>query len=162
MIWLFVFFLKAMCVIVYSKTFVLIKNVKIKILFDNEIEINCIHKRFVDEINLFIRYKTIMSMIMTTNNNVKFVKMCDDLKIRLKKTIIITSIFVIFKLNYDVILEWFFERVARISNTNINDESSKLMMYLNDEFTRVFFLAILINHSRNRETNIVFVVEFLN
>ena len=154
--------LKAMCVVACSKTFVSIENVKVKTLFDNEVEINCINKRLVDEANLFIRHETIMSMIATTNDNVKFVKVCDDLKVRLREVIIITSIFVILKSNHDLILERFFERVARMSSTNMNDESLKLVMHFDDEFTRVFFLVVSINHSRNRETNIVFVVESLN
>ena len=135
---------------------------KIKILFYNEIKINCTNKRLVDETNLFICYKTILLIIIITNDNVKFVKICDNLKIRLKKTIIIISIFVIFKSNYNLIFEQFFKRVVRMSNTNINDEFLKLIMYFDNKFIKVSFLVASINHLKNREINIVFVVEFLN
>ena len=87
-----------MCVIICSKTFVSIKNVKTKFLFDNKIKINYINKCLVNEINLFIRHETIILIIITRNNNVKFVKIYNNLKIRLRKIIIIISIFVIFKI----------------------------------------------------------------
>ena len=74
-------FLKTMCVVICSKAFVFVDDVKVKTLFDNEVEINCINKKLTNEVDLSIRHETIMFMIVVIENNVKFVDICDDLEI---------------------------------------------------------------------------------
>ena len=50
-----VVFFRSMYVIVCSTMNVLINNVKIKILFDNNVEINYMSKKLIDATQLFIR-----------------------------------------------------------------------------------------------------------
>jgi hypothetical protein len=151
-----------MCVIVYLKTFVTIENVKIKILFDNEIEINCISKRLIDETELIVRHDIAMFMIIVIDDCAKFVNICDDLKVRLKNAHIIISIFVIEKSDHDLILRKFFERATRMSSVNMNDELLKLMIHFDDDDIKIFFLIVTINHSRNRKSDISFKIKSLN
>ena len=52
-----------MYVVVCSIMNVLIKNVKVKTLFDNNVEIDCMSKKLTNSTQLFIRQKTNIIMI---------------------------------------------------------------------------------------------------
>ena len=48
-------FLRLMYVVVYSIVSIMIENIKIKAMFNNEAEINCMFKRLINAVQLFVR-----------------------------------------------------------------------------------------------------------
>ena len=96
-------------------------------------------------------------------NRAYFIKMCDEVKINLKKAVVITFIFVVEQSDHDLILKRFFVRASQMQNTNMNDESLKMMIYSDDDTKKNFFFAISAQHSRNKDADFIFQrMKFLN
>ena len=72
-----------------------IKNVKVKAFFNNNVEINYIIKKLTQKTLLLIRKETIISLIIIIENKTCFLNVCNNVKIRLEKVIVIIFIFVI-------------------------------------------------------------------
>ena len=141
---------------------VLINDVKIKILFDNDIKINCMSKKLIDAMQFFIRQKISIVIINFINKRARFFDICESIFVNNKNIIISTLIFVIERSNYNFLLNFFFQRIARMNVVNINNNSLKMILYsLNDE-KRINFLKVSVKHINNKNKKFVFVFETLN
>ena len=67
-----VIFLRLMYVVVCSIVNIMIENLKIKAMFNNEAEINCMFKRLIDAAQLFIRQNINIIMINIINERARF------------------------------------------------------------------------------------------
>ena len=85
-----------------------LRNIKIKIIFNNNTKINYISKNFANKINLVIRKNVFILLVEITRARVCFEEIIKDAKILIEKIIIYIFIFVIFRLNYKILLNRFF------------------------------------------------------
>ena len=155
-------FFRSMYVVVCSTMNVLIDDVKIKALFDNDVEINCMSKKLIDATQLFIRQKINIVIINFIDERVYFFDVCESIFVNIENIIISTFIFVIKRLNHDFFLNRFFQRIARMNIVNINDDSLKMMLHsLNDE-KQINFLKMFVKYINNKNEKFVFVFETLN
>ena len=65
-------FLRFMYVVICSIVNVMIKNIKIKAIFNNETEINCIFKRLTDAAQLFVHQNINIIIINIINEQARF------------------------------------------------------------------------------------------
>ena len=139
-----------------------IDDVKIKTLFDNDVEINCMSKKLIDATQLFIRQKINIIIINFINERVRFFNVCESIFVNIKNIIISTFIFVIKRSNHDFFLDCFFQRIACINIININNDLLKMILHsLNDE-KRMNFLKMSAEHINNKNKKFVFIFEILN
>ena len=123
-----------MYVIVCLTMNVSINNVKIKTLFNNDVEINYMSKKLIDATQLFIRQKINIVMMNFINERVHFFDVCELIFVNIKNIIILIFIFVIERSNHDLFFDRLFQRIARINVVNMNDDSLKMILHsLNDE-----------------------------
>jgi len=85
-----------------------LKDVKIKIIFDNNAKISCINKSFANNINLVIRQDIFILLIEVTRARARFEEIVKNTKISIEKIIIYIFIFVVSRLNYEILLKQFF------------------------------------------------------
>ena len=96
------------------------------------------------------------------NEHARFFDIYKSIFISIESIIILISIFVIERSNYEFFLDRFFQRIARINVVNINDDSLKIMLHsLNDE-KRINFLKIFTKYVNNKNEKFVFVFKTLN
>ena len=96
------------------------------------------------------------------NERVRFFDVCESMFINIENIIISISIFVIKRSNHELFLDRFFQRIARMSVVNMNNDSLKIMLHsLNDE-KRINFLKIFAEHVSNKNEKFVFVFKTLN
>ena len=123
-----------MYIVVYSTMNVFIDNVKIKMLFDNDVEINCMSKKLIDATQLFIRQKINIIIMSFIDERARFFNVCESIFVNIENIIISTFIFVIERSNHDLFLNRFFQRIVHMNIINMNNDSLKMMLYLlNDE-----------------------------
>ena len=152
----------SMYAVVCSTMNVSIDDVKIKTLFDNNVEINCMSKKLIDATQLFIRQKINIIMINFINERARFFNVCESIFVSIESIIIFAFIFVIERSNYDFLLDRFFQRIVRMNIININDDSLKMILHsLNDE-KRMNFLKVPAEHINNKNEKFVFVFKTLN
>ena len=157
-----VVFFRSMYAVVYSTMNVSIKNVKIKTLFNNDVEVNCMLKKLTNSTQLFIRQNINIVMMSFTDERVRFFDVCESMFINIKNIIISIFIFVIERSNHELLLNRFFQRIARMNVVNMNDDSLKMMLHsLNDE-KRINFLKVFAEHVSNKNEKFVFVFKILN
>ena len=154
--------LYSMYAVVCSTINVSIKNIKIKTLFDSDVEINCILKRLTNSTQLFIRQKINIVMMSFINERVRFFDVCESIFINIENIIISIFIFVIKQSNHEFFLNCFFQRIARMNVVNMNHDLLKMILHsLNDE-KRVNLLKIFAEHVSNKNEKFVFVFKTLN
>ncbi len=81
-----------------------LKNIKIKAIFNNNAKINCINKNFANKTNLIIRQNIFILLIEITRARICFEEIIKNAKILIEKIIIYIYIFVVFRFNYDILL----------------------------------------------------------
>ena len=127
-------FLYSMYVVVCSTMNMSIDDVKIKTLFNNNVEINCILKKLIDATQLFIRQKINIIMMNFINEHIRFFNVCELIFINIENIIISTFIFVIERSDHDFLFNRFFQRIIYINVINMNNNSLKIMLHsLNNE-----------------------------
>ena len=84
---------------------VFIDDIKIKTLFDNNIEINCMSKRLIDATQLLIRQKINIIMMNFINERAHFFDVCESIFINIENIIISISIFMIERSDHDFLLD---------------------------------------------------------
>ena len=127
-------FFRSMYTVVCSTMNVSIDDVKIKTLFNNDVEINYMSKRLTDATQLFIRQEINIIMMNFIDERVRFFGVCKSIFVSIESIIISTLIFVIECLNHDLLLNRFFQRIVRMNVVNMNDDSLKMILHsLNDE-----------------------------
>ena len=97
-----------MYIIVCSTMNISINNIKIKTLFNNNIEINYMLKKLIDATQLFIRQKINIVMMNFIDERVRFFDICESIFVNIKNIIISIFIFVIKRSNYDFLFNHFF------------------------------------------------------
>ncbi len=85
-----------------------LKNIKIKTIFNNNIEINYISKNFTNKTNLIIWQNISILLIKVIEARVCFEKIIENTKILIKKIIIYIFIFVVSRFDYKILLNRFF------------------------------------------------------
>ena len=111
-----------------------IDDVKIKTLFNNDIEINCISKKLINATQLFIRQKINIIIMNFIDERAHFFDVYELIFVNIENIIISTLIFVIERLNHDFFLNRFFQRIIYINVVSMNDDSLKIILHsLNNE-----------------------------
>ena len=151
-----------MYTVVCSTMNVSIDDVKVKALFDNGVEINCMSKKLIDATQLFIRQEINIVMMNFIDERARFFDVCESIFVSIESIIIPTFIFVIERSDHDLFLDRFFQRIARMNAVNMNNDSLKMILHsLNDE-KRMSFLKVPAEHINNKSEKFVFVFETLN
>ena len=85
------------------------------------------------------------------------------MKIKLNKTIIITSIFIVEQSDHNLILNYLFTHFIRMQSINLNNDFLKILIYFDDDIRRVSFLIVLIRYSQNKNVSVIFyLIDSLN
>ena len=114
-----VVFLRFMYAIIYSTINVMIEEIKIKTIFDNNAEINCMLKKLTNAARLSVYQNISITMINATDEKARFFNICEHIFINIESIIVLISIFVVKRSDYEFLLERLFQRVARINFINI-------------------------------------------
>ena len=123
-----------MYAVVCSTMNVSIENVKIKALFDSDAEVNCMSKRLTNSTQLFIRQDINIVMMNFTDERARFFDVCESMFINIENIIISIFIFVIKRSNHELLFNRLFQRIARMSVVNMNNDLLKIMLHsLNNE-----------------------------
>ena len=141
---------------------VLIENIKIKALFDSNVEINCMLKKLTNLTQLFIRQEINIVIMNFINKRVCFLDIYESIFINIESIIISIFIFVIKRSNYEFLLDRFFQRIIRMNIVNMNNDSLKIMLRSLDNEKRINFLRIFAEHVNNKNEKFVFVFKTLN
>ena len=64
--------LRLMYIVIYSTVDVMIENIKIKVIFNNGAEVNCMFKRLIDVAQLFIHQSINIIMINIIDKRTRF------------------------------------------------------------------------------------------
>ena len=97
-----------------------------------------------------------------TDERARFFDVCESMFINIENIIISIFIFVIKRSNHELLFNRLFQRIARMSVININDDSLKMMLHsLNDE-KQINFLKIFAEHVSNKDEKFIFVFKTLN
>lgn len=73
----------------------MLKNIKVKAIFNSSIEINCISKDLINRINLTIRQKISILLIEIIKTYICFEEIIEDAKIFVESIVIYIFIFVV-------------------------------------------------------------------
>jgi len=84
-------------------------EIYIKILLDNDAEINVMSKTLVTKVQLFMQRDIHLNMIEVSEANTNIIKCCNDVKINIDKAKSMISIFVIKSDEYTLILSRLYE-----------------------------------------------------
>ena len=129
-----VVFLRLMYAVVCSIMNVSIDDVKIKTLFDNDVEINYMLKRLTDATQLFIHQKISIVMMNFIDERARFFDVCELILVNIENIIILVFIFVIKRSDHDFLLDRFFQRIVYMNVVNMNNGSLKIILHsLNNE-----------------------------
>ena len=96
-------FLHFMYVVVYSIVNVMIENIKIKTIFNNTVEVNCMFKRLTDAVQLFIRQNINIIIINIIDKRARFFDVCETVFININSITISISIFVVKHLDHKLL-----------------------------------------------------------
>ena len=101
-------------------------------------------------------------MMNFIDERIRFFDVCESIFVNIENIIISIFIFMIERLNHDLLFNCFFQRIFRMNVININDDSLKMMLHsLNDE-KRMNFLKVFAEHINNKNEKFVFVFKILN
>ena len=155
-------FLRFMYVVAYSIVSVMIENIKIKAMFNNEAEVNCMFKQLADAAQLSVHQSINITMIDVINKRARFFNMCETVFISIDNITISISVFVVKRSDHEFLLKRLFQRAARMSSINMNDKSFKIILYSLNEKKRVSFLKMPAEHVSNKEKKSMFAMKSLN
>ena len=151
-----------MYAVVYLIMNVFINDVKIKMLFDNDVEINCMLKRLIDATQFFIRQEINIIMINFIDERAHFFDVYESIFVNIENIIILTFIFVIKRSDYDFLFDRFFQRIIHMNVINMNNNSLKMILYSLNNEKQMNFLKISAKHINNKDEKSVFVFKTLN
>ena len=157
-----VVFLHFMYIVACSIVNVMIENIKVKAIFDNEAEVNCMFKRLIDAAQLSVRQNINIIVINVINERARFFNEFEIVFININSITISISVFVVKRSDHEFLLERFFQRAARMSSINMNDESLEMILHSLNEKKRVSFLKVPAEHVSNKEKKSVFAMKSLN
>ena len=157
-----VVFLRFMYAVVCLTVSIMIKNIKIKAMFNNEAEIDCMFKQLIDAAQLPVRQSINIIIINVINKRARFFNVCETVSISINSITISISVFVMKRLDHELHLKRPFQRAAHMNSININDESFEMILHSLNEKKRVSFLKMLAEHVNNKKKESVFAMKFLN
>ena len=157
-----VVFLRFIYIIAYSTISVMIENVKIKIMFNNKIKVNCIFKRLIDIVQLFVRQNINIIIISVIDERAHFFNVCETISINIKNIIISIFVFIVKYLNHELFLKRFFQRAARMSFINMNNKFFEMILHSLNEKKRINFLKMFVEHVNNKNKETMFAMKTLN
>ena len=96
-------FLRLIYVVTYSIVNVIIESIKIKAIFNSEIEVNCKFKRLINGAQLFVLYNINEIMINIIDKRAHFFNICEIILININSIIISISIFVVKRSNQELL-----------------------------------------------------------
>ena len=126
-------FLHFMYVVACSIVNVIIENIKIKTMFDNETEINCIFKRLTDITQLSVRQNINIIIINVIDERARFFDVCETVSVSIDHIIISIFIFVVKCSDHELLLKRFFQNAARMNSINIHDKSFEIILHSSNE-----------------------------
>ena len=101
-------------------------------------------------------------MINVINERARFFNMCETVFISIDNITISILVFVVKHSDYELLLKRFFQRAARMSFINMNDESFEMILHSLNKKKRVSFLKMSAEHVNNKEKKSVFAMKSLN
>ena len=155
-------FLRFIYAVACSIVNVIIEDIKIKAMFNNGAEINYMFKRLINISQLPVRQNINIIIINVINEQVSFFNVCETVFISIDSITISIPVFVVKRLDHELLLKRFFYRAAHISFININDESFKMILYSLNKKKRVNFLKMSAEHVSNEKEKSIFVMKSLN
>ena len=155
-------FLRLMYVVACSIVNVMIENIKIKAMFDNGAEVNCMFKWLTDAAQLPVRQSINIIMINVTDEWARFFDVCEAVFISIDSITISISVFVMKRSDHELLLKRPFQRAAHMSSINMNDESLEMILHSLNEKKRVSFLKMSAEHVSNKEEKSMFAMKSLN
>ena len=157
-----VVFLHFIYVVVCSIVNVMIENIKIKTMFNNEAEINCMFKRLIDVAQLFMCQNINIIIINVIDERTRFFNVCETVFINIDSIIISISVFVVKRSDHELFLKRLFQRAARMNSINMNDESLEMILHSLNEKKRMNFLKMSAEHINNIKKESMFAMKSLN
>ena len=140
----------------------MIKKIKIKAMFDNGAEVNCMFKWLTDVAQLSMCQNINIIMIDITDKWACFFDICETVFISIGSITISIYVFIVKRSDYELLLESSFQRVARMSSINRNDEFLKIILHSLNEKKRMSFLKMSAEHVSNKKEEFVFAIKLLN
>ena len=140
---------------------VMIENIKIKTMFDFETEINCMFKWLINVAQLFMCQNINIIMINIINERAYFFNVYEIVSISIDSITISISIFVVKRLNHELLLKRFFQHAVYMSFININDESFEMILHFLNKEKRMNFLKVPAEHISNKKRS-MFAMKSLN
>ena len=98
-------FLQPMYVIICSIVNVMIENIRIKSMFDSEAEVNCIFKRLINTVQLFVYQSINIIMIDIIDERARFFDVCKTVLISIGSITISISVFVMKHSDHELLLK---------------------------------------------------------
>ena len=123
-------FFRSMYVVICFTMNVSIDDVKIKTLFDNDVEINCMLKKLTDATQFLIHQEISIIIMNFINERARFFNVCESILVNIKSIIISTFIFVIERSDHDFFFDRFFQRIVYMNVINMNNDSLKMILHL--------------------------------
>ena len=99
-----------------------IENEFFDTLYNTDAEINIMIKTAVNAVKLFIQSDSMMDLMMYDDENCLFVKMCLNIEVDCREVKCYTSVFVVEKAVYDLLLKRFYQIVIQMKQIKMNDE----------------------------------------
>ena len=122
-------FLLLMYVVACLIVNIMIENIKIKAMFDNEAEVNCMFKRLINVAQLFIRQSINIIMINVISERTRFFDIYETVFISINNITISIFVFVIKCSDHELLLKKFFQRTACMNFININNELLEMILH---------------------------------
>ena len=101
-------------------------------------------------------------MMSFIDERVCFFDVCESIFVNIESIIILMFIFVIERLDHDLFLNRFFQRIVRMNVVNINDDLLKIILHSLNGEKRMSFLRIFAEHINNKNEKFVFIFKILN
>ncbi len=136
-------------------------EIYIKILLDNDVEINVMSKTLVTKVQLFMQRDIHLNMIEVSEAKTNIIECCNDVKINIDKAKSMISIFVIKSDEYTLILSRLYEWKIHLYINNTLKETCKMTITDNDE-RMMFFKLILTHNSDNQDVSKIFLKKAKN
>ena len=119
-------------------------------------------KRLIDVAQLSVRQSINIIIIDVTNERTRFFDVYKTVSISIDSITISISVFVVKRSDHELLLEKFFQRAARMSSINMNNESFEMILHSLNEKKRVSFLKMPAEHVSNKEEKLMFAIKSLN
>ena len=101
-------------------------------------------------------------MINIINERARFFDVCETISINIENIIVSISVFIVKRSDHKFVFKCFFQRAARMSFVNINDEFFEMMLHSLNEEKKVNFLNMFVEHINNKDKETIFVIKHLN